>query len=41
MRETKRLTGMLDVDDVPVEGVERLMDAFRAYQAERANEPDG
>jgi hypothetical protein len=35
MRETRRLTGMLDVDDVPVEGVERLMDAFRAYQAER------
>jgi hypothetical protein len=41
MRETRRLTGMLDVDDVPVEGAERLLDVFRAYRAERANGPEG
>ena len=37
MRETRRLTGALGVDDVPGEGVERLMAAFRAYQTERAD----
>ncbi len=41
MRETRRLTGTLDIDDVPEAGVERLMDAFRAYQVERANGPGG
>ena len=39
MRETKRLTGSLKVDDVPEAGVEDLMAVFRAYQAERADEP--
>jgi anti-sigma factor RsiW len=38
MRETRRLTGALGVDDVPSEGVERLMAAFRAYQTERADD---
>jgi anti-sigma factor RsiW len=41
MRETRRLTGTLDIDDVPEAGVEGLMDAFRTYQVERANEPGG
>ena len=41
MRETIRLTGELQIDDVPEEGVEDLMAAFRAYQAERADEPSG
>lgn len=39
MRETKRLTGSLKIDDVPEAGVEDLMAVFRAYQAERADEP--
>jgi len=29
------------IDDVPEEGVENLMTAFRAYQAERADDPGG
>jgi hypothetical protein len=37
MRETRRLTGELTLDDVPEAGVEDLMAAFRAYQAERAD----
>jgi anti-sigma factor RsiW len=41
MRETRRLTGSLEIDDVPRAGVEDLMSAFRAYQAERADEPGG
>jgi hypothetical protein len=41
MRETRRLTGSLEVDDVPEAGVEDLMAAFRAYQAERTDEPGG
>jgi anti-sigma factor RsiW len=41
MRETLRLTGSLEIDDVPQAGVEDLMSAFRAYQAERADEPGG
>ncbi len=41
MRETIRLTGALQIDDVPEEGVEDLMAVFRAYQAERADEPSG
>jgi anti-sigma factor RsiW len=39
MRETRRLTGSLQVDDVPEEGVAELLAVFRAYQAERGNEP--
>ena len=39
MRETKRLTGSLKLDDVPEAGVEDLMAVFRAYRAERADEP--
>jgi anti-sigma factor RsiW len=39
MRETRRLTGSLKIDDVPEAGVEDLMAVFRAYQAERADEP--
>jgi anti-sigma factor RsiW len=39
MRETKRLTGSLKIDDVPEAGVEDLMAVFRAYQAGRADEP--
>jgi anti-sigma factor RsiW len=38
MRETRRLTGALRVDDVPGEGVESLMAAFRAYHGERTDE---
>jgi anti-sigma factor RsiW len=38
MRETRRLTGAIGVDDVPDEGVESLMAAFRAYQTERADD---
>jgi anti-sigma factor RsiW len=38
MRETRRLTGAVGVDDVPDEGVETLMAAFRAYQTERADD---
>jgi anti-sigma factor RsiW len=41
IRETRRITGALDIDDVPEPGVERLMGAFRAYQTEHANEPGG
>jgi anti-sigma factor RsiW len=41
MRETLRLTGSLEIDDVPQAGVEDLMAAFRAYQVERADEPGG
>jgi anti-sigma factor RsiW len=41
MRETLRLTGSLEVHHVPQAGVEDLMSAFRAYQAERADEPGG
>jgi anti-sigma factor RsiW len=41
MRETRRITGALTVDDVPKAGIEDLMAAFRAYQAERADEPGG
>jgi anti-sigma factor RsiW len=33
MRATKRLTGALRVDDVPAEGIDDLMAAYRAYQA--------
>ena len=33
MRETRRLTGALRVDDVPAEGLDELLTAFRAYQA--------
>jgi len=32
MRETKRLTGALRVDDIPVGGLDELMAAFRDYQ---------
>ena len=32
MRETKRLTGALRADDVPAEGVDELLAAFRSYQ---------
>jgi anti-sigma factor RsiW len=39
MRETLRLTGALAIEDVPEAGVDDLMAAFRAYQAERADEP--
>jgi hypothetical protein len=39
MRETRRLTGTLTVDDVPEAGVEDLMAAFRAYQAQSTDEP--
>ena len=39
MRETRRLTGSLEVDDVPEAGVEDLMAVFRAYQAKRDDEP--
>ena len=35
MRETRVLTGTLALADVPEAGVEDLMAAFRAYQAER------
>jgi anti-sigma factor RsiW len=38
MRETQRLAGALQTDDVPAEGVESLMTAFRAYQAELADD---
>ena len=41
MRETLRITGSLEIDDVPQAGVEDLMAAFRAYQADRADEPGG
>jgi anti-sigma factor RsiW len=41
MREVLRLTGSLEIDDVPQAGVEDLMAAFRAYQAARADEPGG
>ncbi|HEY6892106.1 MAG TPA: zf-HC2 domain-containing protein [Solirubrobacter sp.] len=41
MRETRRLTGTLQVDDVPEAGVEDLMAVFRAYHAERTDEPGG
>ena len=34
MRETLRLTGSLERDDVPQAGVEDLMTAFRGYQAD-------
>ena len=37
MRETRRLTGALQIDDVPEAGIERLMIAFRDYQAERSD----
>jgi anti-sigma factor RsiW len=37
MRETRRLTGALTVDDVPEAGVDDLMAAFRAFQAERTD----
>lgn len=37
MRETRRLTGALQIDDVPEEGIARLMIAFRDYQAERSD----
>ena len=36
MRATKRLTGALRVDDVPADGFDELMTAFRAYQARRS-----
>jgi anti-sigma factor RsiW len=39
MRETRRLTGSLEVDDVPEAGVEDLMAVFRAYQGKRDDEP--
>ena len=32
MRETRRLTGALRADDVPAEGVDELLAAFRSYQ---------
>jgi anti-sigma factor RsiW len=35
MRETIRVTGVLRVEDVPGEGIDELLHAFRAYQAER------
>jgi len=35
MRETIRLAGRLTVADVPDAGVDELIAAFRAYQAER------
>ncbi len=38
MRVTRRLSGELKVADVPGEGVETLMAAFRAYHSERADE---
>jgi anti-sigma factor RsiW len=38
MRETRRLTGALAAGDVPDEGVESLMAAFRAYQSDRADD---
>jgi anti-sigma factor RsiW len=41
MRETLRLTGALQIEDVPDAGVEKLMASFRAYQAERVDEPSG
>jgi predicted anti-sigma-YlaC factor YlaD len=37
MRATLRLTGRLVVEDIPPEGTEALLDAFRAYQAERSD----
>ena len=37
MRETRRITGALRVADVPEAGVDELMRAFRAYQAERVD----
>jgi hypothetical protein len=33
MRETRRLTGALRPEDVPAAGVDALMAAFRAQQA--------
>jgi hypothetical protein len=39
MRETLRITGSLKIDDVPHTGVEDLMAAFQAYQAERTDQP--
>jgi predicted anti-sigma-YlaC factor YlaD len=36
MRETLRLTGRLAIDDIPSGGEAALLEAFRAYQAERA-----
>jgi anti-sigma factor RsiW len=39
MRETLRITGSLKIDDVPQTGVEDLMAAFHAYQAERTDQP--
>jgi anti-sigma factor RsiW len=41
IRETRRITGALVLDSVPEAGVEGLMSAFHAYQAERADEPAG
>jgi anti-sigma factor RsiW len=41
MRETRRLTGTLAVEDVPATGVDDLMAVFRAYQAGPADEPGG
>jgi anti-sigma factor RsiW len=37
MRETVRISGVLRVEDVPVEGIDELMGAFRAFQAERGS----
>ena len=36
MRATLRLTGRVAVEDIPPDGTEALLDAFRAYQAERS-----
>ena len=38
MRETLRLTGKLEADDIPQDGAEALLDAFRAYWAGRTSE---
>jgi anti-sigma factor RsiW len=38
MRETRRITGSLAVEDIPDEGIEKLMATFRAYQSERVED---
>ena len=41
MRETMRLTGKLEVGDIPQQGTAPLLDAFRAYWVERREGPPG
>jgi anti-sigma factor RsiW len=41
IRETRRISGALAIEDVPAAGIKDLMAAFRAYQTERADEPGG